>query len=186
MRSHPRSQQTVLWPGVPAALCSLRAGLAKTNQRFGVFIKALAMAPTSTTELFSAPAIFSFPQRGDSKDKQTNEYMLALPQKQTVRFPNTTPSWGLEFGGLQGKPGGLSISHPVLPFDQLASPLGQVRGASGRVSILGVEGRDSKIPPFILQAPKLRAKIPQTLKQLKNNLKLNVHWSPAWRRAGLA
>ena len=39
-------------------LFALRAGLAKTNQRFGVFIKALAMAPTSTTELFSAPAIF--------------------------------------------------------------------------------------------------------------------------------
>lgn len=39
-------------------LFALKAGLAKTNKRFLVFIKALAIAPTYTTELFSAPAIF--------------------------------------------------------------------------------------------------------------------------------
>lgn len=74
--------------------------------------------------------------------------MLALPQKQNSQISQHNTELGLGIWRIRREaPCWFHYSYPeVFSFDQLASHWAKVRGASGRVSALGVGGGDHQIP----------------------------------------
>lgn len=110
----------------------------------------------------------------DTKTNRLIRYMLALPQKQNSQISQHDTKLGFGIWRIRREAQrSLYFPHPgILAFWPIVLTLGLERGVPMRVSILGVTGRRTvRLPPSILQAPKLTAKTPQTLKQLENNLK---------------
>lgn len=99
--------------------------------------------------------------------------MLALPQKQNSQISQHDTKLGLEFAGFEGKPWNCSVSHTQGCWLSDHCPLtGPLKGSFQEgLHPGGKRAGTERFPPSSLQAPKLKAKTPQTLKQLENNLK---------------
>lgn len=118
---------------------------------------------------------------GGFKTNRLIRYMLALPQKQNTQISQHNTKLRIGLWRIRREAWwSILFSHPgVLAFSQTGFSLGLARGVSVRVPHPGGRGVGTvRFPPSTLQAPKLKAKTPQTLKQLGNNLKqmcIGVH-----------
>lgn len=150
------------------------AGPAKTKKRLWYLLKLWQWLPHIQLNYFKSQLFsFSFEEWVDIKTNRLIRYMLALPQKQQSDFPtqHQVRIWNLKDS--KGSP-------VVIPFPTSRGlgfltncPPTRPRGGGFCEGLHPGGNRIGTIrfPPSILQAPKLRAKTPQTLKQLENNLK---------------